>query len=390
MARAVNINDMRKLAKRRLPRVVFDFIDGGAQDEMTLEANRRELAEMRLSPRVLVDVSERSAAVELFGQTFAAPIVLSPIGLTGLATPKGELDAARAAEAAGIGYCLSTNASTSIEEIAGATGAPFWFQLYVMKDRGLTQSLIERAKAAGCSALVMTVDLAAHGLRERDARNGFSVPPKINPADALNALMHPGWLMRTLRGPRLTFGNYKTGADEGFLQLSKHIANQFDPSITWEDIAWAKQIWGGPLVIKGILRPDDARRAIDFGADGISVSNHGGRQLDGVPSAIRALPRVVDAVDGRIPVLMDGGVRRGADIIRARALGAKACLVGRAFVYALAALGPTGAAQAIEILTSELDNALALLGLTSIDDVDQSVLDATMDWPANAPGERTV
>lgn len=381
--RAVNINDMRRLAKRRLPRVVFDFIDGGAQDETTLVANCRDLAEIRLSPRVLVDVAKRTTEVELFGQTFAAPMVLSPIGLTGLASPKGELDAVRAAQAAGIGYCLSTNASTSIEETATAASQPFWFQLYVMKDRELTRSLIERAKAAGCSALVMTVDLAAHGRRERDARNGFSVPPRISALDGLNALMHPGWLVRTLSGPRLTFGNYRTGADEGFLKLSQHIADQFDPSVTWHDIAWAKQVWGGPLVIKGILRADDARRAIDCGADGISVSNHGGRQLDGVSSAIRALPRVVVAVDGRIPVLMDGGVRRGADVIRARALGATACLVGRAFVYALAALGPAGAARAIEILRDELDNALALLGLTSIDEVDRSVLDIAPDWPAN-------
>lgn len=383
MPRDVNIADLRDKARRRLPRVVFDFIDGGAQDETTLEANCRDLSAIRLNPHVLVDVSTRKLSVELFGQTFAAPIVLSPVGLTGLATPKGELDAARAAEAAGIGYCLSTNASTSIEELAAATRQPFWFQLYVMKDRGLTRSLMERAKAAGCSVLVMTVDLAAHGRRERDARNGFSVPPRISVPDAVNALMHPGWLYRTMTGERLTFANYKTGADEGFLELSKHIANQFDPSITWEDIAWAKEVWGGPLVIKGILRADDARKALDHGADGISVSNHGGRQLDGVPSAIRALPGVVDAVDGRIPVLMDGGVRRGADIVRARALGAKACLVGRAFVYGLAALGPQGAARAIEILHQELDNTLALLGLPSIDDVDRSVLADEEIWPRN-------
>lgn len=383
MPRDVNIADLRDKARRRLPRVVFDFIDGGAQDETTLEANCRDLSAIRLNPHVLVDVSTRKLSVELFGQTFAAPIVLSPVGLTGLATPKGELDAARAAEAAGIGYCLSTNASTSIEELAAATRQPFWFQLYVMKDRGLTRSLMERAKAAGCSVLVMTVDLAAHGRRERDARNGFSVPPRISVPDAVNALMHPGWLYRTMTGERLTFANYKTGADEGFLELSKHIANQFDPSITWEDIAWAKEVWGGPLVIKGILRADDARKALDHGADGISVSNHGGRQLDGVPSAIRALPGVVDAVDGRIPVLMDGGVRRGADIVRARALGARACLVGRAFVYGLAALGPQGAARAIEILHQELDNTLALLGLPSIDDVDRSVLADEEIWPRN-------
>lgn len=383
MAREVNIADLRVLARRRLPKVVFDFIDGGAQDERTAQANCSDMAALTLSPRVLVDVAQRDLSVEVFGQKLAFPMILSPIGLTGLASPKGELDAARAAEAAGIGYCLSTNASTSIEEIAASTARPFWFQLYVMKDRGLTQSLMERAKAAGCTALVMTVDLAAHGKRERDARNGFSVPPRISIGDAVNALLHPGWIYRTLTGPRLTFANYKTAADEGFLHLSQHIAEQFDPSVSWADIAWAKEVWGGPLVIKGILRGDDARRAIESGADGISVSNHGGRQLDGVSSAISALPKVVDAVDGRIPVFLDGGVRRGADILRARALGATACLVGRAFVYALAALGPSGPARAIEILHGELDNTMALMGLRSVAEIDRSVLESGRLWPAN-------
>lgn len=383
MARAVNINDMRKLAKRRLPRVVFDFIDGGAQDEMTLEANRRELAELRLSPRVLVDVSKRSTSVDLFGQTLAAPIILSPIGLTGLASPKGELDAARAAQAAGIGYCLSANASTSIEEIAKATATPFWFQLYVMKDRGLTQALIERAKTAGCSVLVMTVDLAAHGLRERDARNGFSVPPRISAADALNALMHPGWLMRTLRGPRLTFGNYKTGADQGFLQLSKHVANQFDPSITWDDIAWAKNIWGGPLVIKGILRSDDARRAIDYGADGISVSNHGGRQLDGALSSIRMLRPIVDAVGDKVEVLFDSGIRSGQDVLKAVAMGAKGTMIGRAYVYGLGAMGQKGVTKALEVIHKELDMSMALCGRRNIEDVDRNILLVPQDFAGN-------
>ena len=247
----VNIADLRARAQRRLPKVVFDFIDGGAQDETTVRANCADLAAITLSPRVCVDVAERSMKTTLFGRELAMPLLLSPIGLTGLATPKGELDAARAAEAAGIGYCLSTNASSSIEEIAAATNAPFWFQLYAMKDRGLSEELMARAKAAGCDALIMTVDLAAHGRRERDARNGFSVPPRISVADALNAVMHPGWLYRTLTGPRLTFANYASAADQGFLQLSQHITNQFDPSLNWDDIAWAKSVWGGPLVIKG-------------------------------------------------------------------------------------------------------------------------------------------
>ncbi|MGI9520078.1 MAG: alpha-hydroxy acid oxidase, partial [Hyphomicrobiaceae bacterium] len=274
-----------------------------------------------------------------------------------------------------IGYCLSTNASTSIEEVAAASTQPIWFQLYVMKDRGLTRSLIERAKAARCSVLVLTVDLAAHGRRERDARNGFTVPPHISLIDVFNAMLHPAWLYRMLVGPRLTFANYETKADKGILNLSHHIANQFDPSVTWADIHWVKEIWGGPLVVKGILRTDDADRAISNGADGICVSNHGGRQLDGVSSAIRALPEIADKVSGRVPVFLDGGVRRGTDILRARALGAAACFAGRPLVYALGALGPKGPAVAIEMLKKEFDNSMALMGLRCTDDIDRSVLD---------------
>lgn len=384
MARAVNIADMRNLARHKLPRVVFDFIDGGAGDESTLQSNCHDFASLTVSPRVMVDVSSRDLTVDVFGQRLSAPIVLSPIGLTGLATPKGELDAARAAKAAGIGYCLSTNASTSIEEIAAATRSPFWFQLYVMKDRELTQTLVERARAAGCTVLVVTVDLAAHGRRERDMRNGFSVPPKISVSDALNVALSPQWLYRTMTGPRLNFANYQSGADRGFVELSKHIQNQFDPSITWKDIAWLKDIWGGPLVIKGVLRAEDARKALDHGADGLSVSNHGGRQLDGIPSAVSALPGVVEAVDGRVPVFIDGGIRRGLDIVKAIALGAHAVLIGRAFVYGLAAFGPQGAARAIGVLRDEFDNAMALLGLTSVAEIDRSIFaENGSGWPRN-------
>ncbi|MEZ5844187.1 MAG: alpha-hydroxy acid oxidase [Hyphomicrobiaceae bacterium] len=386
MPKAVAIKDLRLEARRRLPKVVFDFIDGGAGDETTRAANVADFERIRLAPRMMVDVSKRDMAVELFGQHLAAPIILSPIGLTGLSTPKGELDAARAAKAAGIGYCLSTNASTSIEELAEAVRQPFWFQLYVMKDRELSKALMQRAKAAGCNVLVVTVDLAAHGKRERDARNGFTVPPKISLADAFNAAMRPGWLYRTMTGPRLTFANYQTGADKGFLNLAKHVSDSFDPALSWTDIEWMKSVWGGPVVIKGILRADDAERAIGAGADGISVSNHGGRQLDGVPSAIAALPAVAERVAGRVPVLIDGGIRRGLDIVRARALGATAVLIGRAFVYGLAAMGPQGAVRAIEMLTSELDNAMALLGTPVFRDIGRDVLAeevSGMGWPRN-------
>jgi len=386
MPKVVAIKDLRLAARRRLPKMVFDFIDGGAGDETTREANVADFEKIRLAPRMMVDVSKRDMAIELFGEKLRAPIVLSPIGLTGLSTPKGELDAARAAKAAGIGYCLSTNSSASIEELAAATGKPFWFQLYVMKDRELSRSMMQRAKAAGCNVLVVTVDLAAAGRRERDIRNGFTVPPKISVGDALNAALHPGWLYRTLTGPRLTFANYQTGADRGFLDLAKHVSDSFDPALSWKDIEWMKSVWGGPVVIKGILRADDAERAIQSGADGISVSNHGGRQLDGVPSSIAALPSIAERVSGRVPVLIDGGVRRGLDIIRAKALGATAVLIGRAFVYGLAAMGPQGAARAIDMLTTELDNAMALLGTPVFRDIGRDVLaddGASAGWPRN-------
>jgi len=378
---AVNVADLRLKARRKLPKVVFDFLDGGASDEVTLAANTADLASLTLRPRVMVDVARRELAMTLFGEPIALPLVLAPVGLTSMFCPEGEIHAARAAAAAGIPYCLSNNAGHSIEEVRAATGKAFWFQLYVLKDRGLTRSLVERAKAAGCSVLIVTVDLAAHGRRERDARNGFMIPPRITAANALEMLTRPGWLYHCLRGKPLTFANYKTGAEGGFLNLARFIAEQFDPSVTWKDIAWLKSIFGGPVVVKGILTGDDARLAIANGADGISVSNHGGRQLDAVPSPIAVLPEVVEAVAGRIPVLLDGGVRRGADIIRARALGASAVMIGRAFIYGLAAEGPSGAARVIEMLRTELDNTLALLGVPSVERIDRSVL--AREWKSN-------
>lgn len=378
---AVNVADLRLVARRKLPKVVFEFLDGGASDEITLRANTADFAGLALRPRVMVDVARRDLSTTLFGESMALPLVLSPVGLTCMFCPEGELHAARAAAAAGIPYCLSNNAGHSIEEVRAATGKPFWFQLYVLKDRELTRSLVERAKAAGCSVLMVTVDLAAHGRRERDTRNGFTIPPRISPANLFEMLTKPGWLYHRLAGRPLTFANYKTGAEGGFLHLAKFIAEQFDPAVTWKDIAWLKSIFGGPIVVKGILTGDDARLAIDHGADGISVSNHGGRQLDAVLSPIAALPEVVEAVAGRIPVLMDGGVRRGADIVRARALGASAVMIGRAFVYGLAAEGPGGAARVIEMLRGELDNALALLGVPSVAEIDRSVL--AHEWKSN-------
>jgi L-lactate dehydrogenase (cytochrome) len=370
----INIADLREGARRRLPKMVFDFIDGGAGDELTLKANRVDFEVLALQPRTLTDVKSRDLTTTLLGKRLALPLVLAPTGLSGLTIPKAELHAARAAKDAGILYTLSTNASSSIEEVAAEIREPFWFQLYLMNDRVLSQSLLERAKVAGCSAIVMTTDLQAHGRRERDLRNGFTVPPRVTLSNATDMLSHPGWLWRMATGPRITFANFPAQAGEGFVQLAKRTSTALDASQTWKEVEWVRKVTGLPVLIKGILGAADAKLAVENGAAGIIVSNHGGRQLDGAPSAIAALPEVVAAVTGRIPVLLDGGVRRGADLVRAKALGATACMMGRPFLYGLAALGPTGAARAVQILREELDNTLALLGVASFDAVDERVL----------------
>jgi L-lactate dehydrogenase (cytochrome) len=366
----VNIDDLRVRARRRLPKVVFDFIDGGAQDERTLAANRADFARIQLLPKVLVDVSQRTLATTVLGRPIAMPLLLAPTGVTGLATPRGEIHAARAAEAAGIPYVLSTTATSSIEDVRGATSAPFWFQLYVMRDRALTQSMVERAKAAGCGALVLTADLPVQGRRERDVRNGFTLPPRVTHRNLLEVLARPRWLWNLVTGPALAFGNFPMPG--GFVSIAQHIAAQHDASVSWRDIEWMRGLWGGPFVVKGVLRPDDARRAVDAGADAVIVSNHGGRQIDGVPSSISTLPDIAAAIGDRAEILMDGGIRRGSDIVKALALGARAVLVGRPFLYGLGALGPRGAGVAIEMLRSELDNALALVGAPSVAALDRS------------------
>jgi L-lactate dehydrogenase (cytochrome) len=371
----INVDDLRRRARRRLPKVVFDFIDGGAQDERTLEANCADFAALELLPRVLVDVSQRSLRTTVLGREIALPILLAPTGLSGVTLPKAEIHAAKAAEAAGTIYCLSTTATSSIEEIRAAVAHPFWFQLYVMRDRGLTRSFVERAAAASCGALVVTVDVAVSGRRERDLRNGFTVPPRVTARNLLEVLARPRWLAGMLAGPRATFANFSAaelGAGSGILNLARFIAATQDASIAWRDLAWLRSFWPGPLVVKGVLTAADAKLAVEHGAAAVIVSNHGGRQLDGVPSSIRALPEVVDAVAGRIEVLLDGGVRRGTDVAKALALGARAVLVGRPFLYGLGALGPGGALRALEILREELDNCMALLGAPSIGALDRS------------------
>lgn len=372
----VSIEDLRERARARLPRSIFDFVDGGAYDEVTLRANRADLEAIRFAPRALVDVSTRDLSVELLGRRQAMPLVLAPSGNAGMLARRGEVQAVRAADAAGVPMCLSTMSVCPLEDVQEAAGHPLWFQLYVLKDRGMTQLMVERAQAAGCAALVFTVDLPVMGQRDRDVRNGFTVPPRITLANALDMLRRAPWIADVLLGPKVTYGNLvrsrgqaagQSGghAGNGLVSLAQHVKNNTDDSLSWKDVEWARRLWKGPMLLKGILSPEDAKLAASAGMDGVIVSNHGGRQLDHGPSTISVLPRVVDAVGDRMDVLFDGGIRRGQDVVKAMALGARACLVGRAFLYGLAAGGEAGVTQALDILRREMDVTLALLGKRS-------------------------
>jgi isopentenyl diphosphate isomerase/L-lactate dehydrogenase-like FMN-dependent dehydrogenase len=375
--KAINIDDLRDAARRRLPKVMFEFIDGGAQDEITLRANREDFQKWRFRTRVLTDVSKRDQSITLFGQHCDSPLILAPTGLAGLFSRRGELAAARAAEKYGVPYCLSTMATCTIEEITRETAPPKWFQLYVLRDRGLTKAFIDRARAAHCTALVLTVDTKVQGPRERDMRNGFTVPPRFSAATLLDFARHYGWLFDVALGPKVTFKNFVgTGvASNDAITITQFIAGQYDLSVNWRDVEWFKANWGGPVVLKGILTAEDAKTAIDHGADGVIVSNHGGRQLDGAISAVHALPAIADAVGNKLEIVLDGGIRRGADVVRARALGAKACMIGRAWLYGLAAGGQAGVERALEILRDEIDTALTLLGRPTWADVDRNSLE---------------
>jgi L-lactate dehydrogenase (cytochrome) len=370
------IEDLRQAASRKVPRAFFDFVEGGSYTEQTLAANCADFERIKLRQRVLIDVSNRSTRSTILGDSVSLPLALAPVGLCGMLHRDGEILACRAAQAAGIPFCLSTMSVCSIEDVAAAVKEPFWFQMFLMKDRGFVRSLVERAAAAKCSALVVTLDLPVIGQRHRDQRNGMGMPPKRRLKTILDIAAKPGWAFGIARGKRRTLGNLAgqiRGADS-LDGLSQWIGSQFDAPLSWKDIEWLAGLWPGKLILKGILDVDDARIAAKSGAAALVVSNHGGRQLDGAPSSISALPAIADAVGSSIEILFDGGIRTGQDMMRAIALGARACLSGRAYLYGLGTGGQAGVARAIEILRSELDVSMALTGATSVAGIDRRVI----------------
>jgi L-lactate dehydrogenase (cytochrome) len=372
------IEDLRQRARRRVPRMFFDYAEGGSYAEDTLRANRADLERIRLRQRVLVDVSQRELATSIVGEPASLPLALAPIGLCGMQWGDGEILACRAAHAAGIPFALSTMSVCSIEDVAAAVHKPFWFQLYVMKDRGFVASLIERAAAAKCSALMLTIDLQVLGQRHNDLRNGMTVPPEWRIRNVMDIATKPRWALSVARAKRRTFGNlagHVQGMDN-VNSLSQWIRGQFDPALSWKDIEWIRSLWPGKLIIKGVLDVEDARLAAKTGASAIVVSNHGGRQLDGAPSTISALPKVADAVGADIEVMFDGGIRSGQDVLRALALGARSCLIGRSYVYGLGAGGQAGVARAIELIRDELDVSMALCGVNRVRDIGRNVIAA--------------
>jgi len=384
MALITCIEDLRALHRRRVPKMFFDYVDSGAWTESTYHANERDFAKLLFRQRVAVDISDRSLASTMVGQSVAMPVALAPTGLTGMQYPDGEIHAARAAEAFGVPFTLSTMSICSIEDVAANTSKPFWFQLYVMRDRDYIDRLIGRAQDANCSALVLTLDLQIMGQRHKDLRNGLSTPPRFNARTLLDLLSRPRWCMSMLKTRRHGFGNvvgHVEGA-ENLKSLGQWSTSQLDPTLDWRDVERIRARWRGPLILKGILDPEDARLARESGADALIVSNHGGRQLDGAPSSIAALPAIVDAVGRDIEIWMDGGIRSGQDVLKALALGARGTLIGRAFLYGLGALGPAGVTRALEIIRNELDLSMAFCGTRDIHAVDQGIL-----WNAPAIGD---
>jgi len=371
-----NIEDLRRLAQRRVPRMFYDYADSGSWTEGTYRANESDFQAIKLRQRVAVNMENRSTATTMVGVDVAMPVAIAPTGLTGMQHADGEILAARAAEKFGIPFTLSTMSICSIEDVAAHTTKPFWFQLYVMRDRGFIERLIDRAKAARCGALVLTLDLQILGQRHKDLKNGLSAPPKLTLPNLINMASKPRWCLGMLGTRRRQFGNIvgHVSGVENMGSLSEWTNKQFDPQLNWGDVEWIKKRWGGKLILKGIQDVEDAKLAADSGADALIVSNHGGRQLDGAESSIRALPAIVDAVGSKIEVHMDGGVRSGQDVLKARALGARGCYIGRAFLYGLGAMGEAGVSKALEIIHKELDLTMAFCGRTRIEQVDSSIL----------------
>jgi L-lactate dehydrogenase (cytochrome) len=370
------IEDLRQMAERRVPRMFYDYVDAGSWTESTYHANQIDFSRIKLRQRVARNIENRSLKTRLLGINMAMPLAIAPTGLAGLIHADGEILAARAATAAGIRYTLSTVSICSLEDIADAIAAPFWFQLYVMRDREFVGRLIDRAKAAGCDALVLTLDLQLSGQRHKDLKNGLGIPPRLTPTSLLNILSKPRWIKGMLGTRRHYFGNimgHVKGVDD-MRQLADWTYEQFDPSLNWDDVQWIKERWGGKLILKGILDVEDAHLAVASGADALVVSNHGGRQLDGAPSSISMLPAIVDAVGNQIEVWLDSGIRSGQDVIKSLALGARGTMLGRAHLYGLGAMGEAGVAKALDIIATEMDLTLALCGHTDVQQINRDLL----------------
>jgi L-lactate dehydrogenase (cytochrome) len=377
LRRVASVADLRRLARRRLPGGVFDYIDGGAEDERTLAANERAFADATFRPRVLRGVGAVEIGSSLLGAPLAYPLALAPTGFTRIADPAGELAVARAAERAGLPYTLSTLSTRSIEEVRAVSAGRLWFQVYAWRDRGLVKEMVDRAAAARFEALVLTVDTAVFGRRERDVRRGFALPPTIGPGTLIDGALHPEWTWKFVRSEPIRFANV-VGRDVGDgaspVTLADYINTQFDPSLSWADVDWLRSVWDGPLVLKGVQTVEDAVLAADAGVEAIALSNHGGRQLDGAPAPFELVAPVADAVGGRVEIICDGGVRRGSDIVKAVAAGATACMAGRAYLYALGAAGERGVSRVLEWFRDDIRRTMTLLGARSVAELDRSLL----------------